>query len=90
MPRFLVEREVPRAHAMKTPVLQELAEKSCAGIEQMNNSVRWIKSYVTRNRIVCVFEAPNEEAVREHASVVGLPAHAISEVVNSFDPSFAA
>lgn len=90
MPRFLVERDVPRAHALKRPVLHELAQKSCAGIEQLDNGARWIKSYVTRNRIVCVFEAPNEAAVREHATVVGLPAQAISEVVSSFDPSYAA
>lgn len=90
MPRFLVERDVPRAHALKATTLREIAQKSCAGITEVANGVRWIESFVLQDRIVCVFEAPDEAAVAAHARKVNFPAQAINEVISSFDPSYAA
>lgn len=88
MPRYVIERDIPGAGAMSRDDLQGASAKSCSVIKAMPAGIAWIHSYVTDDRIYCVYEAKDESAIREHAEKSGFPANRISEVKNVIDPSW--
>jgi hypothetical protein len=89
MPKFLIEREIPGAGSMSPQQLQGVAEKSCSVLRALGPKIQWIESYVTDNKIYCVYIAPNEETVREHAARGGFPANRVSEIKRMIDPTTA-
>ena len=89
MPKFLIEREIPGAGAMSPEQLQSVAEKSCSVLRNLGPQIQWLHSYVTDNKIYCVYIAPNESLVREHAILGGFPANRISEIKTMMDPTTA-
>jgi Protein of unknown function (DUF4242) len=89
MPKFLIEREIPGAGSMSPQQLQGVAEKSCSVLRDLGPKIQWIESYVTDNKIYCVYIAPNEETVREHAARGGFPANRVSEIKRMIDPTTA-
>jgi cell division inhibitor SulA len=89
MPKFLIEREIPGAGAMSPQQLQSVAVKSCSVLRNLGPQIQWLQSYVTDNKIYCVYIAPNEEMVREHARRGGFPANRISEIKTIIDPTTA-
>ena len=89
MPKYLIEREVPGAGSMSAQELQAISQKSCGVLQQMGPQIQWVQSYVTGDKIYCVYIAPNEAAVREHAERGGFPANSIAEVKTMIDPTTA-
>jgi hypothetical protein len=89
MPKFVIEREIPGAGKLGSQELQAISKKSCKVLSAMGPQVQWIQSYVTDNKVYCVYIAPNEEAVREHARQGGFPANKISQVLSVIDPTTA-
>jgi len=89
MPKFVIEREIPGAGAMSAQQLQAVSEKSCSVLRNLGPQIQWLQSYVTDNKIYCVYIAPNEEMVREHAKQGGFPANSIAEVRRIIDPTTA-
>jgi hypothetical protein len=88
MPRFVIEREIPDVGKLTAQQLQGVARKSCGVLEGMP-AVQWVQSFVTDDKIYCVYIAPNEEAVREHARKGGFPANKVSAVKAIIDPTTA-
>ena len=86
MPKFLIERDLPGAGALSGAELQAISRKSCSVLQEMGPSVQWIQSYVTDDRIYCVYLAPDAEAVREHARRGGFPANRVSQVRAGIEP----
>jgi hypothetical protein len=89
MPRFLIEREIPGAGNLSADELQAISQKSCGVLNQMGPQIQWVQSYVTGDKVYCVYIAPNEEMVREHARQGGFPANRVSEVKTVIDPTTA-
>jgi len=89
MPKFVIEREIPGAGKLSPQELQGVSQTSCGVLQQMGPAIQWVHSYVTDNKIYCVYIAPNEEMIREHASKGGFPANRISEIKNVIDPTTA-
>lgn len=89
MPKFVIERDIPGAGKLSAQDLQAISQKSCGVLRELGPSVQWVHSYVTDDRIYCVYIAPNADAVREHASRGGFPANRISEVREVIDPTTA-
>jgi hypothetical protein len=89
MPKFLIEREVPGAGSMSAQELQAISQKSCGVLQSMGPQIQWVNSYVTGDKIYCVYIAPNEEAVREHAERGGFPANSVAEIKTVIDPTTA-
>lgn len=89
MPKYVIEREVPEAGTLSKDALQAMSQKSCAVLNSMGGQVQWVESYVTDDKIYCVYIAPDEEAVREHATQGGFPANRISEIRTVIDPTTA-
>jgi hypothetical protein len=89
MPKYVIEREVPEAGKLPTEALQAMSQKSCAVLSGMGPQIQWVQSYVTDDKIYCVYIAPNEEVVREHAAQGGFPANRISEIRTVIDPATA-
>ncbi|HTQ59845.1 MAG TPA: DUF4242 domain-containing protein [Candidatus Solibacter sp.] len=88
MPKFLIEREIPGAGKLSPADLHGVAQKSCAVIRNLAG-VQWVESYVTDDKIYCVYIAPNEQAVRDHATQGGFPANRISVIRRMIDPTTA-
>jgi hypothetical protein len=86
MPKFVIEREIPDVGKFSPGQLGEVSRKSCNVLQQMGPRVQWVQSYVTNDKIYCIYIAVNEEAVREHARQGGFPANRISEVKSVIDP----
>ena len=86
MPKFVIEREIPGAGKLSAAELQGISRKSCGVLEGMP-AVQWVQSFVTDDRIYCVYIAPDEAAVREHATRGGFPANRISRVRAMIDPT---
>jgi hypothetical protein len=86
MPRYVIEREVPGAGALSDAELRELSLASLRALGQLGPKIQWIHSYVTDAKVYCVYLAPDEDAVREHARMAGLPADRISAVRRLLDP----
>jgi hypothetical protein len=89
MPKFVIEREIPGAGKLSAQELHAISKKSCSVLNTMGPQIQWIQSYVTENKVYCVYIAPNEEAVREHARQGGFPANKISRVLSMMDPTTA-
>ncbi|GAB4367117.1 MAG: hypothetical protein Kow0060_24640 [Methylohalobius crimeensis] len=87
MPKYVIEREIPGAGNLSEEELQAISQKSCGILQQMGPQIQWLESYVTQDKIYCVYIAPSEEAVREHASQGGFPANKISRVNTVIDPT---
>jgi len=87
MPKYLIDREIPGAGAMTQSELEGIARKSCGVLMDLGPSIQWIQSYVTEDRITCVYIAPNAEIIREHARLSGFPADAVLEVRAIIDPT---
>ena len=89
MPKFVIEREIPGAGQMKANDLQAVSRKSCDVLQAMGPQVQWVQSYVTGDKIYCIYNAENEELVREHARRGGFPANSVSRVMAVIDPTTA-
>lgn len=89
MPKFLIEREIPGAGKLSPSELQGISQTSCGVLREMGPRIQWIQSYVTDDKVYCVYIAPDEEAVREHASRGGFPANRISRISSIIDPTTA-
>ncbi len=89
MPKYVIEREVPGAGKLTGAELKAISQKSCAVLRQMGPQIQWVESFVTDDKLYCVYVAPNAEAVREHAQRGGFPASRISEVKQVIDPTTA-
>ncbi len=89
MPKYVIEREMPGAGQLSADALREISQKSCAVIESMGPHVQWMQSYVTGDKIYCVYIAPDEAQVREHAQRGGFPADRIAQVASVIDPTTA-
>ena len=87
MPKYLIEREIPGAGQMSPQQLQGVAEKSCSVLRNLGPQIQWVHSYVTENKIYCVYIAPNEQMVREHARQGGFPANRVSQIDAVIDPT---
>jgi hypothetical protein len=86
MPKFVIEREIVGAGKLPKNELQTIAQKSCAVLRSMGPQIQWVQSYVTDDKIYCVYIAPDEEAVRTHAHKGGFPANVVSRVRSIIDP----
>ena len=89
MPKYVIERAIQGIGAAKASELQAISQKSCGVLQEMGPEVQWIHSYVTPDKIYCVYQAPNEEMVREHARRGGFPADSVSPVRAIIDPATA-
>jgi Nickel responsive protein SCO4226-like len=89
MPKFVIEREVPGAGNLSDVQLREISQKSLNVLKAMGPEIQWLHSYVTGDKVYCVYLAPNEAVIQEHARRVGLPANRISAVRRLLDPSSA-
>ena len=89
MPKYVIEREIPGAGKLTGADLQGISAKSCSVLRELGTSIQWVESYVTDDKIYCVYIAPNEALVREHARQGGFPANKVSEVKTMINPTTA-
>ena len=89
MPKYVIEREIPSAGKLSPEQLKSISQTSCGVLSNMGPEIQWVQSYVTTDKIYCIYNAPNEEMIREHAKQGGFPANFISEVATIIDPSTA-
>lgn len=89
MPKYLIEREIPNAAALSAAELKGISVRSCAALMQLGPSIQWVQSFVTEDKITCIYIAPNAELVREHARLGGFPADRVLEVAIIIDPTTA-
>jgi hypothetical protein len=89
MPKYVIERDIPGAGNLSPEDLQAISQKSCSVLSSMGPQIQWLQSFVTPDRIYCVYIAPSEDVVREHASRGGFPANRVSEVKRLIDPTTA-
>lgn len=89
MPKYVIERDLPGAGKLSPDELQSISQASCGVLSDMGPQIQWINSFVTDNKIYCIYIAPDEDAIREHASRGGFPANSISQVRAVIDPTTA-
>ena len=89
MPKYVIEREIPGAGNMTPQELQGASQKSCSVLRSLGPQIQWVHSYVTGDKLYCIYIAPNEEIIREHAQQGGFPANRISEIRTMIDPTTA-
>lgn len=89
MPKFVIEREIPGAGKFTSEELKAISQTSCGVLNELGPKINWIHSYVTDDKIYCIYSAPNEEMVREHAKRGGFPANSVSRVLTVIDPTTA-
>jgi hypothetical protein len=89
MPKFIIEREIPDAAALSPTDLKAISQRSCAVLRQLGPDIQWMQSFVTEDKITCVYIAPNAELIREHARLGGFPADRVLEVAVIIDPTTA-
>jgi hypothetical protein len=89
MPKFVIEREIPNVGKMSPEQLKAVSQTSCGVLREMGPQIQWVQSYVTDDKIYCVYIAPDEEAVREHARRGGFPANRVSRIRTEIDPTTA-
>jgi len=89
MPKYVIERELPGAGGLTQQQLQGISQKSCGVLSELGPQIQWLHSYVTGDKIYCVYMADNEDLIRKHAEQGGFPANRISEVRTMIDPSTA-
>lgn len=89
MPKYVIEREIPGAGRLSSQQLQQIAQKSCSVLRALGPQIQWVQSYVTDNKIYCIYNAPDAELIQEHARQGGFPADSVSEVRAIIDPTTA-
>ena len=89
MPKYVIEREIPGVGQLTPEQLQGISQTSCGVLQEMGPTIQWVHSYVTNDKVYCVYNAPNEDMVREHASKGGFPANMVSKVSTIIDPTTA-
>lgn len=89
MPKYVIEREIPNAGNLSVDQLQAISQKSCSVLRNLGPSIQWVESFVTDNKIYCIYIAPNEEMIRQHANEGGFPANQISQVRSVINPTTA-
>ena len=89
MPKFVIEREIPNAGKLSAQELKAISQKSCGVLSKLGPQIQWIQSYVTNDKVYCVYIAPNEQLVREHAKQGGFPANSVARVMTVIDPTTA-
>ena len=89
MPKFVIEREIPSAGKLSPQELRSISQKSCAVLRNLGPQIQWVQSYITGDKLYCVYIASNKEMVQEHAKQGGFPADRISEVTSVIDPTTA-
>ena len=87
MPKFVIEREIPGAGKLSLQELQVISQKSCSVLRKMGPEIQWVQSYVTDDKVYCVYVAPDEETIRKHAQEGGFPANKIARVRSVIDPT---
>ena len=87
MPKYIIEREIPEAGQLTANELQQISQKSCCVLQDMGPKIQWLESYVTADKIYCVYIAPDEDAIRTHAERGGFPANSIAEITTIIDPT---
>jgi len=87
MPKYVIERELPGAGQLTADELQGVSQKSCSVLRNLGPEIQWVHSYVTDDKIYCIYIAPNEALIREHATQGGFPANRISEIREMIDPT---
>lgn len=86
MPRYVIEREIPGAGSLPPAELKAISQKSCSVLDKLGPQIQWVQSYVTSDKVYCVYIAPDADMIREHARQGGFPADRVSEVVAMIDP----
>jgi hypothetical protein len=89
MPKYVIERNIPGAGALTPEQLKSISQTSCGVLKNLGPSIQWVQSYVTGDKIYCIYIAPNAELVKEHAKQGGFPADAVNEVKTVIDPTSA-
>ncbi len=89
MPKYVIEREIPGAGDLSPQDLQGIAQKSCNVLQNLGPQIQWVESYVTADKVYCVYIAPSEDMIRAHAQQCGFPANRISEIKTTIDPTTA-
>ena len=89
MPKYVIEREISNADSLTTDQVAAISQKSCSVLKDLGPQIQWVESFVTQDKIYCVYIAPNEAMVREHAKQGGFPANRVSEVKRMIDPTSA-
>jgi len=89
MPKYVIERELPGAGSLSTDHIQAISQKSCQVLAKLGPEIQWVESYVTDDKIYCVYISPNVELIRKHAEEGGFPANRVSEVKRMIDPTSA-
>jgi hypothetical protein len=89
MPKYVIERAIPGIGTAKAAELQAISQKSCGVLQELGTGIQWVHSYVTNDKIYCVYNAENEEMVKEHARRGGFPADSVARVVTTIDPTTA-
>lgn len=89
MPKYVIERDIPNAGKLTPQELKGISQTSCGVLNKLGPKIQWVHSYVTGDKIYCIYNAPNEETVREHAKQGGFPANKVSEVKTIIDPTTA-
>ncbi len=89
MPKCVIERDIPGAGGLSAADLQAISQKSCGVLANLGPQIQWVQSYVTADKVYCVYNAPNEALVREHAAQGGFPANRVSKVTTIIDPTTA-
>ncbi len=87
MPKYVIEREIPGAGDFTGDDFREISRKSCAVIEQLGTDIQWIQSYVTDDKIYCVYRSASKDMIAQHADQGGFPANSISEIKATIDPT---
>jgi len=89
VPKYVIEREIPNVGKLSAKELQGVSQKSCSVLRNLGPAIQWVQSFVTDDKIYCIYIAPNEEIIREHARQGGFPANRISAVRSVIDPTTA-
>lgn len=89
MPQYLIERNIPGAGKLSPADLKAISQKSCGVLRNLGPEIQWVHSYVTSDQLFCVYRAPNEQLIRDHAQQGGFPADKISEIKTTIDPTTA-
>lgn len=89
MPKYVIEREIPGAGNLTADQLKSISQTSCGVLNKLGPQIQWVNSFVTGDKIYCIYIAPNEEMVREHASQGGFPANSVAKVITVIDPTTA-
>ncbi len=89
MPKFVIERDIPEVGKMSAEQLQGISQASCGVLRELGSQIQWVHSYVTDDKIYCIYIAPDEETIRRHAQMGGFPANRVSQVRTTIDPTTA-